>query len=247
MPTAIPTEIPTEIPTVVSIGATSRIAIEMQRIWARKGHNLALYSRNKRDLEIIAKDLKIHGANNVSIHSLNNGSPQNEPPPDMDILLISIGSLSDQNKWERDNEYRHQEWQTNTTLVTDWIEWGATQIEQNKKGHICVITSVAADRAKKSNYAYGAAKAALDFYCLGVAHRLAAIGNRVSILKPGPTLSPMTKDMANKKLADPKEVAIEFVKDIDKKRLISYSPKVWKYIMLVIKYIPTNIWHKTNF
>lgn len=231
--------------TIWSIGATSKIAIELQRIWAKKGFKFILCSRDKKDLLNIKDDLLIRGATNVHIYSMEELSTS-KPIQPMDILLISIGSLSEQPKWQTSKEYRDSQWHTNTTLVMDWVEWGAAEIESSGRGQICVMTSVAADRAKKSNYGYGTAKAALDYYLEGVSHRLAKLGNRITILKPGPTKSPMTSKLSNKKLADPKDVAFTFSKAIEKNKAVAYAPSIWKYIMLIIKYIPRKIWFKTD-
>jgi short-subunit dehydrogenase len=240
--------------TTWSIGATSKIAIEMARVWA-KDNNFVLASRNKSDLKTISKDLIVRGAKKVEVFSLPELMGQRAQVSlgmPMDRLLIALGSLSNQKNWQDQKQYRDQEWQVNTSDVIDWIEWGASQIETTNRGQICVMTSVAADRAKRSNYAYGAAKAALDFYLEGVAHRLSKIqGNRkynqITILKPGPTRTPMTSDMfGKKKLADPKSVAISFCKAIDKEKYVVYAPFQWKFIMLIIKYLPKRIWFKTD-
>jgi decaprenylphospho-beta-D-erythro-pentofuranosid-2-ulose 2-reductase len=231
---------------VWSIGATSKIAIELQRLWAAEGADLYLVSREPLDLKPIVSDLKIRGACKVEVHGLNDAKNAFETG-EMDILLISLGSLSDQGKWEDSQKYRELEWTTNTSLVIDWLELGASKIEKEGRGQLCVITSVAADRAKKSNYGYGAAKAALDFYAEGVAHRLSPISPCVTVLKPGPTDTPMTANLNGKKLADPKQVATIFKKAIESKKAISYAPWQWKYIMLIIKYLPRKIWFKTNF
>lgn len=232
--------------TVWSVGATSKIAIEMQRIWASQGYSFILSSRKKTELSDIKKDLLVRGAPKVDTYSLEELTKE-KPPLKMDILLIALGSLSDQKTWESSKEYRENQWATNTTLVMDWIEWGAKVIEDTGRGKICVMTSVAADRAKKSNYGYGAAKAALDFHLQGVAHRLAALGPRVFILKPGPTKTPMTAQLDQTKLADPKKVARSFTSAIKKDKTITYAPWIWKYIMLIIKLIPQKIWFKTSF
>lgn len=239
-----------ETKTIWSVGATSRISIEMQRIWATKGYKFILLSRNINDLKNIKKDLIVHGAESVEISNLGENAMDKFmefKEHRMDILLISIGSLSEQKRWQEDNKYRLNEWSTNTSLVMDWIEIAAGCIENGSKTHLCVMTSVAADRAKRSNYAYGCAKAALDFYLKGIEHRLSSFGKTISILKPGPTKSPMTSTMTNKKLADPKEVALVFTEGIDKKKGTIYAPKIWEYIMLTIKGIPKFIWDKTNF
>lgn len=227
--------------TVWSVGATSRIGIEMQRLWAPNAE-FHLCARNPQKLSRVCLDLHCRGARRVEAHTL-------EIPAQLekfDVLLVCLGSLSDQERWQTNPTYRQEEWHLNTLTILDWIEWGAASIEHHQHGHLAVMTSVAADRAKKSNYAYGSAKAALDFYLLGVEHRLHPLGPCVHILKPGPTQSPMTKRLQNKNLADPKEVARTLCRGLSKNQSLIYAPKIWRVLMKILTLCPKTLWLKTN-
>jgi len=231
-------------PVVWSIGATSRIAIEMQRCWAKEGYRFVLVGRNQDKLNRVADDLLACGA--TAVDTRVSLQPPDKPTG-FDLLLISVGSLSDQDRWQVDRMYRESEWTTNTSLIINWIEWGAMCVEYGEGGKIAVISSVASDRAKKSNYGYGASKAALDFYLKGVDHRLAKAGGVVVILKPGPTNTPMTAGIVNRKLADPSTVGLNFCQALRNGSLVVYSPKIWRYIMSIIRLCPRKIWNMTNF
>jgi decaprenylphospho-beta-D-erythro-pentofuranosid-2-ulose 2-reductase len=229
--------------TIWSVGATSRIGLEMQRLWAPNA-TFHLCARNPEKLQRVCRDLQCRGAHSTETHPLETPAQLEK----FDLLLICLGSLSEQGLWQTDSNYRQKEWQLNTLTILDWIEWGAASIEQHRQGHLAVMTSVAADRPKKSNYAYGSAKAALDFYLLGLEHRLhpLGLGPCVHILKPGPTQSPMTTHLQNKKLADPKEVARELCQGLSKNQSLIYAPKIWSVLMRVIKLCPKALWMKTN-
>ncbi len=230
--------------TIWSIGATSRIAIEMQRYWARDGASFFLFGRSLEKLNRVQQDLLCRGAVGAEIEKL--GAPPEETAP-FDILLISVGSLSEQSKWQVSSDYRLREWHANTMLIMDWVEWGARCVEAGLGGKIAVMSSVAADRAKKSNYGYGAAKAALDFYLSGVDHRLAPFGRVVVNLKPGPTNTPMTGAVKNRKLADPEAVARDFCRRMQRGQSTIYSPANWRYIMAIIRTCPRWLWNMTDF
>jgi len=227
--------------TLWSIGANSRIGLEIKRLWAQNT-TFHLCGRNPHELERVAKDLSCRGALSTKTHGL---TPPTQTEP-FDLLLICLGSLSDQPLWEQNPTYRAEQWHLNTLQTIDWIEWGARGIEKNKVGHIAVMTSVAADRAKKSNYAYGASKAALDFYLQGVEHRLHPFGPRIHILKPGPTQSPMTAHMQNKKMARAEDVAKTLCRGMEKNLPLIYAPPHWQLIMKIIQLCPKALWLKTN-
>jgi decaprenylphospho-beta-D-erythro-pentofuranosid-2-ulose 2-reductase len=233
---------------IIVVGATSRLAIEVCRLAAQSnpGQTFILHARHPLErLERIAADLQAHGAGCVGLQGPN-------PPEEMwhgfSLLLICQGSLTSQEKASENKDYLRQEWEANTTEILEWMEWGAAQVEKHG-GQIAVISSVASDRAKKSNYTYGAAKAALDFALAGLRHRLHGHGV-VTTIKPGPTTSPMTDASPDatkgKPLADPKKVAACIWTGIQKKAKVVYAPSHWKYVMGVIGLIPDAIWHKTN-
>ncbi|MAW07804.1 MAG: short-chain dehydrogenase, partial [Halobacteriovoraceae bacterium] len=64
--------------------------------------------------------------------------------------------------------------------------------EKLNKGSITVITSVAGDRGRQSNYTYGPAKGALSIYLDGMRHRFANPKVSVIDIKPGFIDTPMT-------------------------------------------------------
>ena len=232
---------------IIVVGATSRLAIEICRIavQSRPGQEFVLHSRPPlQRLERIAADLRTRRAGRITLEGPNAPTEKRE----FSLLLIAQGSLTEQDRVARDKEYLRKEWEANTTDILEWLEWGALWVE-NHGGDIAVITSVASDRAKKSNYTYGAAKAALDFALAGLRHRLHSHGHgkagKVITIKPGPTRTPMTENI-EKPLADPEKVARGIWTGIQKGRKVVYAPSHWRYIMGVIKQIPDAIWHRTN-
>lgn len=225
------------------VGATSRIAIEMMRTWAPNGCRLVLAARNQDKLQRVAQDMSCRGAASVTCRDLSTPKENQR----VSLLLVALGSMSDQKQWESSPGYRREQWEINTSVVFDWIEWGAANVELFGSGHLAVISSVASDRAKRSNYGYGASKAALDFYLAGVSHRLARLGGSVTILKPGPTETPMTTNVVGRSLADPKVVGDQLARSVEARERLAYSPHRWRWIMKAIRACPEFVWNRTNF
>ena len=116
-------------------------------------------------------------------------------------------------------------------------------------GRIAVITSVAGDRARRSNYIYGTAKGALALFVQGLRAKLHSTGVRVLTIKPGPVATPMTAHMpGSAKFADPAAVACAIYQEIEHgRRDILYVPGRWRWIMTVIRLIPEGIGKQLKF
>src|SRR5690606_10970477 len=85
----------------------------------------------------------------------------------------------------------------NGTSPVMFAEAFAKQMAPLDHGHIALIGSVAGDRGRKSNYVYGAAKGLVTRYAQGLQHRFAKTGVQVTLIKPGPTKTPMTANLKN--------------------------------------------------
>jgi NAD(P)-dependent dehydrogenase (short-subunit alcohol dehydrogenase family) len=113
---------------------------------------------------------------------------------------------------------------------------------------VVAITSVAGDRGRQSNFAYGAAKGGLSIFVQGLAHSLAPHGARAVSMKLGFVDTPMTDGM-NKSgalWAKPAQVAVAIRRAADTGGPIQYAPTIWKFIMLVIRTVPSFVFHKTK-
>jgi short-subunit dehydrogenase len=124
----------------------------------------------------------------------------------------------------------------------------ANRFEANKHGTLAVISSVAGDRGRQSNYVYGAAKSGLDAFLQGLRNRLSKAGVHVVTVKPGFVATPMTAHLPQQGplWAQPDDVAEGIVKAIDKQKDVVYLPGFWALIMLIIRLIPERIFKRLN-
>ena len=116
--------------------------------------------------------------------------------------------------------------------------------KMTKQGHgqISVITSVAGLRPRHGNYVYGATKAGLDFYALGLSGQLAGSGVKLSVLRPGFVFSKMTSGLKPAPFAlSPQQVAEHSIKGLRKGKVIIYAPGFLKYIFFFIRFLPRSI------
>ena len=129
----------------------------------------------------------------------------------------------------------------------DLMGLAAEQFEAQGRGAIAVISSVAGDRGRQSNYVYGSAKALVSAFASGLRQRLAKCGVAVVTIKPGFVDTPMTASFKKGALwASPQKVAGDIVQGIDKGRAVVYTPGFWRAIMFVITHIPERIFVKLS-
>lgn len=252
--------------TLVIIGATSKIALEVGRIAARKGRRLVLVSRNKDRLDAVAGDLAARGAQHVEIvvAALEDTGQHAElwnrierAAGQIGEVLIAYGSLSNQALSETDSAYTQREFQINfnspASLMSHASAYFETYAEKaigsQSNGVLAVITSVAGDRARRSNFTYGTAKGALTLFAQGMRARLSSAGVRVLTIKPGPVATPMTASMdGTSRMASPQSVAAAIYQAMTSGRTeVLYIPGYWRLIMRVVREIPESIGKKLKF
>jgi short-subunit dehydrogenase len=166
----------------------------------------------------------------------------------VDIVLIAHGVLSDQKSCQEDLLTCNSSLQLNGISPVLFAEAFAIHMIAADRGTIAIISSVAGDRGRKSNYVYGAAKGMVSRYAQGMQHRLAQSAVKVVLIKPGPTDTPMTSNLKAKgqKLASVNHVAEDIVKGIASGKPLVYTPSIWRFIMLAIIHLPRLLFNKLN-
>lgn len=239
---------------ILIIGATSAIAQATIRLYAEKNNNLFLVARNEEQLEIIASDAKIRGANQVehAVVDLADMTKHNKLVENIyqsyekiDVVLIAHGTLPDQEKCQNQVKETLQQIKVNGLSTVSLLTLLANRFEEQQSGTIAVISSVAGDRGRQSNYVYGSAKAMVSTFLQGLRNRLYEKGVNVLDIKPGFVDTPMTADFPKGPLwAKPEQVAKSIIKAIDKKRQTLYTPWFWWGIMTIIRNIPETIFKR---
>ncbi len=157
-------------------------------------------------------------------------------------MLIAHGTLSNQKSCELSVAETLAEIQTNALSTISLLTLIANRFEAKQSGTICVISSVAGDRGRASNYVYGSAKAMVTTFMSGLRQRLYKSNVSVVTIKPGFVNTPMTGEFKKGFLwAQPNTVSIQIVNAIEKNKAEVYSPTFWWLIMNVILHIPAFI------
>ena len=242
---------------ILIIGATSAIAISCARVWASEKASFYLIARDQSKLQQTADDLKVLGASSVhtSLLDLNEFKQHEEVLNEcfsvletVDITLIAHGTLPDQSECERDVTVALREFSSNGLSVISLLTLLANRMVRQASGTIAVISSVAGDRGRPSNYLYGTAKAAVTVFCEGLRARLFKSGVHVLTIKPGFVDTPMTKGLPLPGLlvVSPEKIASCINKGIARTSNTIYTPGFWFFIMMIIKAIPEFVFKKMS-
>jgi short-subunit dehydrogenase len=115
-------------------------------------------------------------------------------------------------------------------------------------GTLCVLSSVAGERARKPVVIYGASKAGLSAYLEGLDHKFRAAGLRTICVKPGFVRTSMTEGLPQPPFAaDPEPVAKTILRAIDRGTPVVYAPAIWALVMLVIRSLPRAVMRRIGF
>lgn len=243
---------------IVIVGASSCMAEQCARLWAQAGSaHLVLVGRNVDRLAVIAQDLRVRGQSvTTEVRSVDfeDGAAiaalvrDLEGQGAIDVALIAHGSLPDQAQCQSDLLQATEALSINGISPALFAEAFAGAMQRAGRGALAIIGSVAGDRGRKSNYVYGAAKGLVDRYAQGLQHRLASSGVTVTLIKPGPTDTPMTAHLKQQgaKLADVGAVAKNIVDGISAGRPQVYTPGKWALIMMIIRNLPRAVFHRMN-
>ena len=115
-------------------------------------------------------------------------------------------------------------------------------------GWIAVISSVAGDRGRQSNYVYGAAKGALSLFLQGLRNRLYPHGVRAITIKPGFVDTAMTRGKEGLFWVISADRAAEIIlKKAGRGVVTAYVPARWRLVMIIVRSIPSFIFSKLGF
>jgi short-subunit dehydrogenase len=240
--------------TLLIVGATSAIAEALARRYAAAGASFFLAARDPEKLAAVAADLQARGAGRVETHEFEAGDAGRQEAMlhaaaetfgRFDAAVVAYGTLPDQQAIERDPAAVGDAFETNATSVVTLLTRLGNLFEKQGAGTIVVISSVAGDRGRPSNYVYGAAKGAVSLFAQGLRARLARAGVHVLTVKPGLVDTPMTAHLPKNALfATPEQVAERIHGAMTRGTNVVYAPGFWRPVMAGVRAIPERVFKK---
>ena len=244
---------------VVLLGATRGMGRAVARTLAARGDRLFLLGRDAEELARSARDLEIvaGGGSAVEAAVCDLQRPETFAPAlaraaealdGFDAVVVTAGLFATQEQLEADTALRHDLLGVNFVATIQFCEEARRRLLAAGGGTLCVFSSVAGDRARKPVILYGAAKAGLSHYLEGLNHKFRSQGLRTVCVKPGFVRTGMTVGLKPPPFAaDPDDVAPLVVAAIDRGRPEVYVPRIWRWIMLVIRNLPRSVMRRLSF
>jgi len=241
---------------ILILGATSAIIQETAKLFASEGANIILVARNKEKLCAVAADLRIRGSGRVeeipldlteTVLHQNLIRTADRNLQGIDTILIGYGTLGNQKACEESTDETLKEFHTNCTSTISLLTHLGNYFENRGKGCIAVITSVAGDRGRQSNYVYGTSKGAVSIFLQGLRNRLSQAGVTVITIKPGFVDTPMTAALPKNALfSTPAKVGKKIHEAILGKKDVVYIPWFWTVIMAGICLLPEKLFKRLS-
>lgn len=239
---------------VLVLGPTSAIARATAGELADAGHDLYLAGRDLEEIARLAADLHIRHGVRVAHERFDAAAVADHAAfldevlahcGRLDGVLLAFGELGDQQQAQNDRERALELIASNYTGAVSILTLCANHLEQQTRGFIIALSSVAGDRGRQSNYVYGSAKGGLSVFLQGLRNRLYPAGVRVITVKPGFVDTAMTFGMEGLFLvASPQDVARRIRRVLAGRGDVVYAPWFWRYIMLVIRAVPERMFKR---
>ena len=243
--------------TLIIFGATSGMAVALAQLEARRGAAFFLLARDAVKLEDLKADLLARGAGAVTLMPCDLGTAESAAKacrdvlsrcPRFDLAILAYGVLGTQERLVSDLEACEELFAVNVLSPVAILNILRERFLQQKYGQLAVISSVAGDRGRASNYVYGSSKAALSAYTSGLRAELSHAGIHVLTVKPGMVATAMTSHLKRGPLmASVDQVARDILKALDRRALVLYTPWFWRPIMLLIKHLPERLFQRLKF
>lgn len=237
-------------------GAASAIAQDTARLFAKDGCRFFLVARDPAKLAIIAEDLRARGAAQVETAAADLDETGRHAAlldaaagvlGGLDVVLVAYGVLPDQRACQESFACAERALRTDFLSPASLLTEAANRFEAQGSGCLAVLSSVAGERGRQSNYVYGAAKGGLTLLLQGLRNRLHKSGVRVLTIKPGFVDTPMTAGLRKNPLyASSRSVAAVIHRSILSSADVVYAPWYWREIMAAVRLVPEALFKRLS-
>lgn len=240
--------------TVAVFGGTSEIGQAVVELLMGQGvSRVVLAGRGRAALEEVAGRLSQRGGARVEVVGFRAEDRETHERSveevfaggDVDVVLVAFGVLGDQERDERDPASAAAVVDTNFTAAVSVGVAVAERLRAQGHGSLVVLSSVAGERARRSNFVYGASKAGLDAFYQGLAAALAPEGVHVMVVRPGFVKTRMTAGMKPAPLSTtPAAVAGVVLKGLSRGAGTVWAPPALRGVMAVLRHLPTPLFRR---
>lgn len=235
------------------LGGTSEIGLATARLLiARRTRTVWLAGRDTPALEEAATDLRALGADvrTVPFDALDRAAHAEVlgkvfTEGDIDMVLLAFGVLGDQANDEADPPAAVRVAQTNYTGAVSAGLVCAAALQNQGHGSLVVLSSVAGERARRSNFIYGSSKAGLDAFAQGLGDAMDGTGVHVMVVRPGFVRTKMTAGLPDALLATtPDAVAAAIEQGLRRRSETVWVPGTLRVVMSALRHVPRPLFRR---
>lgn len=242
----------------VVVGASSGIGAAMVKKLASHGYQVAALARRESLLQELCDEVNAQSGNGRVFYRVHNVTDYDEIPAVFQSVVRDLGGLDlivyaagiqlsvmpDEYNFAKDRAMID----VNLLGAIAWLDETVVRFERKGKGQIVAISSVAGDRGRIGSPVYNASKAGLNTYLEALRNRLTRHGVTVTTIKPG-FVDTVLLENAPKTfwVISPEKAAASIYQAIRKRKQTVYVPARWRWVMLIIRNIPSFIFRRMNF
>ena len=164
---------------------------------------------------------------------------------DIDVAIVAQGVLNEGVDYYSAPAALIEMANVNFTATMTLLYSLASQMKSQGYGKIVLLSSVAGERVRKGNPAYGATKAGIDGFALALDHELVGTGASLLVVRPGFVSTKMTSGMKKAPFStDAESVAVIVEKGISSDKKVVWAPGLLRWMFLVLKNVPLPVWRR---
>jgi decaprenylphospho-beta-D-erythro-pentofuranosid-2-ulose 2-reductase len=164
---------------------------------------------------------------------------------DIDVAVVAFGLLGEAEEAWTDPDALLELIEVNYTAPAHLGVLLTAKMRSQAHGRIVVLSSVAGERVRRSNFVYGSTKAGLDGFYLGLGEALRGSGVDVLVARAGFVRSKMTAGLKDAPLAvTPQEVAEAVVAGVRHRRELIWVPTPMRFVMSGLRHVPRPLFRK---
>ena len=243
-----------DVQSILVLGGSSDIGVAIARRMApRRRATVVLAGRDEQRMQPAADSIRAAGASDVETMAFDADDVDSHgaviekafAERDFDVVVLAAGVLGDQSAAEGDHREAARILHTNFVGCASVALCVADQLRRQGHGTLVVLSSVAGERVRRSNFVYGASKAGLDGFALGLGDSLVGSGARVIVVRPGFVVSKMTAGLDPVPFSTTPEAVAEAVDGAVRRGTeVVWVPSILRLVMAVLRHVPRVIFRR---
>jgi decaprenylphospho-beta-D-erythro-pentofuranosid-2-ulose 2-reductase len=243
------------VQSVLVLGGTSDIAVAtVRKLAARRARTVILAVREPDRAEAAAHEAREAGATDVETVRFDGDDTESherfvdevfDRRHDIDLVLLAFGVLGDPERYSSSGPDAAAVAKTNFLGPVSVAIPVARRLREQGHGTLVVLSSVAGERVRRSNFVYGATKAGLDGFAQGLGDSLRGSGVSVMVVRPGFVRTKMTAGLDSAPLSTTADaVAQAIVRGLARGSQTVWVPPALRPVMSVLRHLPRPVFSR---